>query len=235
LLHRFIRRLLKQRYKNWVSVIVHDGEDPAFDALALRFENDSRFHFLRTDERANDCGNTPRREGALHVARALPDVDYAVFWDDDNYFYLDALEKIAGSNVPSGTKLFLVGIEYRQSILPPRDISAYALQAGQVDTANFVAQPALAAEAYATFVEKCRDRNAVSLLVSDFQTFEVMRSRVDTIPTFPGAVVGFHDGLRWKPYIRHVLGIGPLNLASRPWVQWLTRGRYRQRPAGGLD
>jgi glycosyltransferase involved in cell wall biosynthesis len=235
LLQRFISRLRKQRYRDWVSVIVHDGPGEAYDALAGKFADDPRFHFLQTEERANDCGNTPRREGAQHVARTLPDVDYVVFWDDDNYFYLDALEKIAGSDVPSGTDLFLVGVEYRKDILPPRGVSAHALQAGQVDTANFVARPALAAEAYAAFVEKSRDRSAVSLLVSDFQTFEIMRSRVDSIPTFPGAVVGFHDGLRWKPYIRHVLGIGPLNLASRPWVQWLTRGRYRQRPAGGLD
>jgi hypothetical protein len=28
-------------------------------------------------------------------------------------------------------------------------------------------------------------------------------------------IIGFHDGLRWRPYLRHLLGIPPLNLRSR--------------------
>jgi hypothetical protein len=44
-----------------------------------------------------------------------------------------------------------------------------------------------------------------------------------------GVKVGFHDGLRWKPYLRHLVGVPPLELGRRPWVRAVTLGMVKAR------
>jgi glycosyltransferase involved in cell wall biosynthesis len=241
LLRRFIHRLQKQSYGNWIAVIIHDGPSEEFRRISNHFSNDSRLRFLATDARANDCGNSPRLKGAEYLTQQLRAPDYALFWDDDDYFYGDSLAKIAKLvtqlNQPDH---LLVGMEYRKRILPPQDVPFSELGPGEVCTPNSVVRPALGVKSYRQVVERNSMPPGVNLLISDFLAFDVMRAEQQSAAVRPDAVrpdvvIGFVDGLRWMPFMRHLLGIPPLDLASRPWVQKLTLGKYTQRSTGGLD
>jgi hypothetical protein len=55
--------------------------------ILLRFRAlDPRIEYLHTATRGNDFGVTPRLE-ALSYAVQKNSPDYAVFWDDDDYFW----------------------------------------------------------------------------------------------------------------------------------------------------
>jgi len=124
---------------------------------------------------------------------------------------------------------------YGGKVLPPPNVKVANLTPGQVDTANFVVKPSLAVSAYEAITASLNVADHRLLLVSDFLAFSHMRERVADAPTDPAAVIGFHDGLRWKSFIRHILGIGPMQLGSKAWVRRLTGGRLAVRAAGGLE
>ena len=144
--------------------------------------------------------------------------DYCVFWDDDNYFATDALQKIAAALVGADRPdVLLVGIEYRSRVLPPAGVLAGALSPGQIDTASLVIRLPLAVAAYADVLEKKKRSPGESLYTQDYMVLDYLR-RLEPEPRVhiaPDAVIGFHDGLRWRPYLRHLLGIPPLGLTSR--------------------
>lgn len=236
LLERFVRRLKKQRYQNWVAVIVHDGASEEFEGFIERHCDDTRLSFLQTEHRHRDCGNTPRLVGARRLAAGPNPPDYIVFWDDDNYFQIDAVGSIVRAAEKLGRPdLFLVGMGYQGQVLPPGRIKLAELQPGQVDTANYVVRPELAIEAYAFVTEELSIENSNLLLASDFQAFSFMRNRQKCAPIDNETLIGFHDGLRWKPFIRHILGITPMQIGSRPWVRKLLGNRFSVRAAGGLE
>ena len=91
---------------------------------------------------------TPRLEALRHTVRTNPP-DYAVFWDDDDYFVRTALETIAASlkaaNYPA---LLLSPNRYRNRVIPPPGIAIGELVQGQVGTGNFAVRTPLALKAY---------------------------------------------------------------------------------------
>jgi glycosyltransferase involved in cell wall biosynthesis len=218
LLRRFLKRICKQTYRNWRLVVVHDGPNPSTEGLVSRFRaDDPRIEYTHTATRTNDTGVSPRHEGARHaIAQGPP--DYCVFWDDDNYFALDALELIVDA-LDSAVRpdLLMVSMQYGTRILPPRDVPVSALVPGQVDTANLVISPRLALAAYADVLREKAENPGKDIYTSDYMVFDFLRRQrpVISIGQALDVLVGFHDGLRWRPYIRHLLGIPPLHLADR--------------------
>ena len=99
--------------------MVHDGPNPRTEQLVDRFRShDPRIEYLQTTTRGNDFGVTPRLEAFRHAAQNKPP-DYAVFWDDDDYFVSEALETIAANlkeaNYPA---LLLSPNRYRSRVIP---------------------------------------------------------------------------------------------------------------------
>jgi glycosyltransferase involved in cell wall biosynthesis len=220
LLRRFLKRLLRQTYPHWRAVIVHDGPSAEIAALVAAYaQRDSRISFMQTDAPANDVGVSPRHAGAAYFTNLADPPDYCLFWDDDNYFATDALQKIAAALVASGhPDLLLVRMEYRSRLLPPADVPARALSPGQIDTANMVVRLPLALAAYANVLEQKARSPHQSLYTQDYIAFDHLRSLKNPparIHIARDIVIGFHDGLRWRPYLRHLLRIPPLDLFRR--------------------
>lgn len=220
LLRRFLNRLLWQTYSHWRAVIVHDGPSAEIAALVAPYaQRDSRIRFMQTDAPANDVGVTPRHAGASYFADAPNPPDYCLFWDDDNYFATDALEKITAALLANGRPdLLLVGMEYRSRVLPPAGVLAAALSPGQIDTANMVIRLPLALAAYVNVLDQKARSPRQSLYTQDYIAFHYLRGLHDPptrIEIARDLVIGFHDGLRWRPYLRHLLRIPPLDLFRR--------------------
>ena len=220
LLRRFLKRLLRQNYAHWRAVIVHDGPSAAIAALVGQYTAcDSRVTYLETPIAANDVGVTPRHAGASHFSNLNDSPDYCVFWDDDNYFASAALAKIATALTAADfPDVLLVGMEYRSRILPPKDASAATIAPGQIDTANLVIRTPLALAAYTHVLQQKAQSPDQSLYTQDFMVYDHLRRLNDPalrISLVRDTIIGFHDGLRWRPWLRHLFGIGPLNLANR--------------------
>jgi glycosyltransferase involved in cell wall biosynthesis len=221
LLRRFLNRLLRQRYPHWRAVIVHDGPSAEIAALVAKYTaRDGRISYLQTQTPANDVGVTPRHAGASFFTNLIDPPDHCIFWDDDNYFATDALTKIAAALIAADSPdLLLVGMEYRSRILPPKTCTAATIAPGQIDTANLVVRPSLALAAYTHVLEQKAAAPGQSLYTQDYMIYDHLRRRVAPaalrIALDRNTIIGFHDGLRWRPYLRHLLGIPPLNLRSR--------------------
>jgi len=217
LLRRFLNRLPRQTYPHWRAVIVHDGPSADIAALVAKYTaRDNRITYHQTESAANDVGVTPRHAGASHLMSLTDPPDYCIFWDDDNYFATDALANIATALIAADSPdLLLVGMEYRACILPPKNVTATAIVPGQIDTANLVVRPPLALAAYTHLLNQQANSPGQSLYTQDYMVYDHLRRR-DPAPRIaidPSTIIGFHDGLRWRPYLRHLLGIPPLNLA----------------------
>jgi len=86
LLVRFLKQVKSQTYGCWRLLVVHDGPNPLTEQLVGRFRAlDPRIEYLNIPTRGNDFGVTPRLEALRHAVRTHPP-DYAVSWDDDDYF-----------------------------------------------------------------------------------------------------------------------------------------------------
>jgi len=220
LLRRFLKRLLRQTYAHWRAVIAHDGPNAEVAALVAAYaQRDLRITFIQTDAPANDVGVTPRHAGAAYFTNLADPPDYCLFWDDDNYFATNALQKIAAALLAADhPAALLVGMEYRSRLLPPAGVPAAALSPGQMDTANMVIRLPLALAAYANVLEQKARSPQQSLYTQDYIAFDYLRSLNDPparIEIARDVVIGFHDGLRWRPYLRHLLRIPPLDLFRR--------------------
>lgn len=218
LLHRFLKRIRKQTYPDWKLVVVHDGPSPLTQALVARFRAlDPRIEYMHTATWTNDMGVSPRHEGVKHVLEGKPP-DYCLFWDDDNYFALDALERVADALEANGQPdLLIVSMRYRSRVLPPRDVLVSTLIPGHIDMASLVMRSPLALAAYADLVRQKKECPEKCFYTQDYMVFDHIRrqSPAVRIGVATDVLVGLHDGLRWKPYIRHLLGIPPLDLANR--------------------
>jgi glycosyltransferase involved in cell wall biosynthesis len=224
LLGRSIKQVRSQTYGRWRLLVVHDGPSPVTEQLVGRFRAlDPRIEYFHTATRGNDFGVTPRLEALRHTVRANPP-DYAVFWDDDDYFVKTALDCIAANlkaaNYPG---LLLSPYRYRNRVIPPPGIAIGELAQGQVGTGNFEVQTPLALNAYEQIIT-IKDGSSSSLMyVQDFLLFDQLR-KLKPPPSMHIArdvVIGMHDGLRRQVYLRNRLGIPPLGLLSRERISKL--------------
>jgi glycosyltransferase involved in cell wall biosynthesis len=224
LLARFLKQVIAQTYARWKLFVVHDGANPLTEDLVARHrKRDARIEYLHTVTRSNDFGVTPRLE-ALRRALRSNSPDYAVLWDDDDYYRTTALETIAANlraaNYPS---LLLSPNRYRTRVIPPPGISINDLTTGQVTTGNIAVRPALALEAYQHILSSKRDSSNHAMYVQDYLLFDWIR-RLQPQPAIAIArdkVIGIHDGLRRQAYLRDRLGIPPLGLLNRERISRL--------------
>lgn len=131
LLKRFIHQICRQHYQNWRLVVVHDGPNPETQAMVAQFSlQDQRIAYLELETRANDFGATPRLRGITYLA-TQEQVDYLVFWDDDNSFRRDALAQINADLLTKGCpKVLIVPFWHENKILPPQHIDLDQIHAG---------------------------------------------------------------------------------------------------------
>jgi hypothetical protein len=117
-LWRFLRTMPRQTYPDWRLLVVHDGPNPAVEALVDQ-ARDPRIGYAHTERKTNDYGVSPRLEG---LRRMIGEVgpEYCVFWDDDNLFSRHALRRIVDALDQGGRPdLLLVPIRNNEKILPP--------------------------------------------------------------------------------------------------------------------
>lgn len=230
-LRRFLPRMLRQTYPAWRLIVVHDGPDAEIERLVAGYRaRDPRVEFITTPERTNDYGVGPRHEGARHAVAAGP-ADYTVFWDDDNEFRPDALQGIAEAAEARGRPdCLIVSMGWQGQVLPPKAVPLDQFVPGHVDTGNLVLRSRLALDGQAELLRRKQDSPGV-IFVSDFTLYDIIRSHQPK-PRIAGATevfVGYHDGLRWGPYLRRRLGIPSLDLRRRPWFAALTFSKVRYR------
>jgi glycosyltransferase involved in cell wall biosynthesis len=217
LLRRYLRRISQQTYRHWLLLVVHDGPNPIIRHLVKGFQKyDARISYLETDFPANDSGVTPRLEGVNHliVEKVIP--DYVMFWDDDNAYAAEALERIATALEAAGRPdLLLVGVKYGQETIPPARVPLQYLEVGQVDTACLIFRPSLARDAYASVRQRAEVARWEILRFNDFLAYQYVNQLVPprSIRRDDGVLVCQHDGLRWGPSIRLALRLPPLGLA----------------------
>ena len=191
--------------------------------MSAVFALDPRIEYLNTPTRGNDFGVTPRLEALRHAVRSNPP-DYAVFWDDDDYFVRTALQTIAASleaaNYPA---LLLSPNRYRNRVIPPPGIAIGELAWGQVTTGNFAVRTQLAIEAYEQIITMKDDSSDRVMYVQDYLLFDQIRKQEPqpSIEVARDGVIGMHDGLRWQVYLRNRLGIPPLGLLNRERISKL--------------
>ncbi len=179
-------------------------------------KRDSRISYLETTVRANDCGATPRLEALNRMLAYKPVPDYVVFWDDDNAYAIDALERVAQALEATGKPdLLLVSVKRGAQTIPPPDAPIRSLQVGQLDTASLIFRPDLARDAYVNILQ--RSEREEILRFNDFLTYQYVNqlSPPRSIKRDLGVLVCQHDGLRWGPYIRSTLRLPPLGVARR--------------------
>jgi len=224
LLARFLKQVRAQTYGCWRLLVVHDGPNPATEQLVGRFRAfDPRIEYLHTATRGNDFGVTPRLE-ALRRAVLTNPPDYAVFWDDDDYFVRTALETTAANlkaaNYPA---LLLSPNSYRNRVIPPPGIAIGELAQGQVTTGNFAVRTPLALKAYEEIITMKDGSSNRLMYVQDYLLLDQLR-KLDPPPSMHIArdeVIGMHDGLRRQVYLRNRLGIPPLGLLNRERISKL--------------
>lgn len=223
LLARLIRQVQKQSYTNWKLIVVHDGANNDTERLVQQFiSDDERIIYLETCERGNDFGVTPRYEGLKYALENL-NLEYCVFWDDDNYFYRDALARIVSSLEMNGCPdLLLMTVRYRRTILPPKEVltdvgAEWLIRPGMVDTACFTVRPNLGFLSYDSLLKVKSNLPEKSFYTQDFMFFDFLRNLNPrpSIAITHGKPISIHDGLRPQVFLRVLLGIPPLNLINR--------------------
>lgn len=224
LLVRFLKQVRAQTYGRWRLLVVHDGANPVTEELVGRFRTkDPRIEYLHTATRGNDFGVTPRLE-ALRRAVATNPPDYAVFWDDDDYFVRTALQTIAANlkaaNYPA---LLLSPNHYRNRVIPPPGIAIGELVQGQVTTGNFAVRTRLALKAYEQIITMKDGCSNGMMYVQDYLLLDQLRKLEPSrsMQIARDGVIGMHDGLRRQVYLRNRLGIPPLGLLNRERISKL--------------
>ena len=225
LLVRLLNQVEGQTYRRWKLMVAHDGANPVTEELVARFRRkDPRIDYLHTTVRGNDFGVTPRLEALRHAVRTNPP-EYAVFWDDDDYFVRTALETIAANlkaaNYPA---MLLSPNRYRNRVIPPPGVSIGELTQGQVTTGNLAVRTPLALEAYERIITMKNDSANRLMYIQDYLLFDHLRQRQPrlSMEIASDGVIGIHDGLRRQVYLRNLLGIPPLGLLSRERISKLT-------------
>ena len=235
LLARFLKQVRAQTYGRWRLLVVHDGANPVTEQLVGRFRAlDPRIEYLHTATRGNDFGVTPRLEALRHTVQTNSP-EYAVLWDDDDYFVKTALESIAGNlkaaNYPA---LLLSPYRYRNRVIPPPGIAIGELTFGHVTTGNFAVRTPLALKAYEQIINMKDDSSNNLMYVQDYLLFDQIRKQEPqpSIEIVRDGVIGMHDGLRPQVYLRNRLGIPPLGLLNRERINKLMFWRSGPRRPG---
>ena len=235
LLARFSKQVRAQTYGRWRLLVVHDGPNPVTEQLVGRFRAlDPRIEYLHTATRGNDFGVTPRLEALRHTVQTNSP-DYAVFWDDDDYFVRTALERIAANlkaaNYPG---LLLSPNSYRNRVIPPPGIAIGELAQGQVTTGNFAVRTPLALKAYEQIITMKDDSSNTLMYVQDYLLFDQIRKQEPrpSIEVARDGVIGMHDGLRPQVYLRNRLRIPPLGLLNRERISKLMFWKTSPRSPG---
>jgi glycosyltransferase involved in cell wall biosynthesis len=217
LLRRYLKRMRKQTYHHWQLLVIHDGPSPSIKSLVKDYsDSDSRISYFETATRANDCGASPRLEALNRLLVDKPVPDYVAFWDDDNAYAIDALERIAQALEAQGKPdLLLVSVERGSQTIPPRNVSIRSLGVGQLDTASLIFRPDLARDAYVNVLQNGESEQIVHF--NDFLTYQYVNRLQPprSIKSDLGVIVCQHDGLRWGPFVRSTLKIPPLGVARR--------------------
>ncbi len=159
---------------------------------------------------------TPRLEGICHLIAKQSVPDYVVFWDDDNAYAVDALERIAASlEMADWPDLLLARVKYGTEMIPPSSVPAQSLKVGQVDTAGLVFRPLLARDAYASVRRHSTVAREEVLRFNDFMAYQYVNQLHPprAIRRDGEVFVCQHDGLRLGPSIRAALGIPSLGIA----------------------
>ena len=223
LLGRFLKQIKRQSYDNWYLAIVHDGANQEAQKLIEKFAgNDKKITYSCTQDHSNDYGTTPRLEGAKYLFKEK-NVQYLVFWDDDNSFHQNALNVITQAIVANDyPKLLLSPFRHKNFILPTPNIPIESIHAGQIDSANFVVRSDIALD-YLCQVKQIVDKNRQKAYVSDYLFFFILRdnlllSEIKNIQALP---IGVHDGLRYFQAMRWKLGIDDLGLGKYLWYKKL--------------
>lgn len=215
-LRRFLRRMSLQTYRDWKLVVVHDGPNPAIEAIVGEARaRDPRFAYTHTERRSNNYGASPRAEGLRFLIREVSP-DYCVFWDDDNYFWKGALRRIAAAIEQAGRPdLLLVPIRYDHRILPPPGVTPDQISWGQVDTGCLVARPRIALESYEDMLENFANQaDPKFFYTQDARCFLYIRDQVPGVKIGMASMrpIGVHNGLIPSVFVRSLLGIPPLGL-----------------------
>jgi glycosyltransferase involved in cell wall biosynthesis len=235
LLTRFLKQVRAQTYGRWKLLVVHDGANPVTEQLVGRFRKlDARIDYLHTAVRGNDFGVTPRLEALRHAVRTDP-ADYAVFWDDDDYFVRTALERIAANlKKASYPALLLSPNRYQNRVVPPPGIAIGDLQWGQVTTGNFAVRTPLALKAYERIITMKDSSSNGLMYVQDYLLLDEIRKQEPrpSLELARDGVIGMHDGLRPQVYVRNRLGIPPLGLLNRERISKLKFWKTRSPSAG---
>ena len=150
--------------------------------------------------------------------------DYAVFWDDDDFFVKTALETIAANlEAARYPALLLSPNRYRDRVIPPPGVPIGNLVQGQVTTGNFAVQTPLALQAYEQIITMKDDSSNRNMYVQDYLLLDQIR-KLEPPPSMHIAhdqVIGMHDGLRPQVYLRNRLRIPPLGLLNRERISKL--------------
>lgn len=80
--------LENQTYKQFRVIVVEDGEDPVSESVVTEFEARLEIQYLPLRENAGRC-----KAGNIGLSQVT--TDYAVFLDDDDYFFADYFEVAA--------------------------------------------------------------------------------------------------------------------------------------------
>lgn len=188
----------RQTSPHWLWIIVHDG--PLTQRARQQIERRCpTATVLDLPARARNYGATPRLVGAQQaLARGA---QYSVFWDDDNYFYPDAVrqitEQVEAHNHPAA---LLMSIDFGNRRLPPSAIPPSKLQLGQLDTANLVLKTNVGVLAYSQVI------NGGVRRATDYFALQSVLELPDCRIASSDYCVGIYDGLR--PSLRCLRRVG---------------------------
>lgn len=88
LIQNAINSLLKQTFKNWISIIVNDGSTDQTETILKKYNKDPRFVII---EFKKNKGRPYARQAALEKVKELG-VEYMAMLDADDWYYPDKLE-----------------------------------------------------------------------------------------------------------------------------------------------
>ncbi len=164
--------------------------------------------------------------------------DYCVFWDDDNLFWKHAIARIVAALEEAGRPdLLLVPIRYGKEMKPPGGVAIEQLTWGDVDTATMVVRPEVGLESYEHMLRTYHEEEPKFFYTQDARCFLHIRDQLPgvRIAAAGGGPIAMHDGLRTTVYVRNLLGLPPLGIASRFLRRDASSRRKSAQPADPQD
>jgi hypothetical protein len=91
---QIISSLICQTHKNWILVLIHDGKASGSLKNIIGHYADSRIIFLESETRKGNWGHFYRQFGIDNIDNLVPDAEYVVITNADNYHVPTYLEKM---------------------------------------------------------------------------------------------------------------------------------------------